>query len=61
MATKTAVFQIRLTEEEKRMIQEKAESLGLSMGRYLVMLAIQDKQPKPEKTKNNFSKTGQSS
>lgn len=49
MATKTAVFQIRLTEEEKRMIQEKAESLGLSMGRYLVMLAIQDKQPKPEK------------
>ena len=48
MATKTAVFQIRLTEEEKQMIQEKAESLGLSMGRYLVMLAIQDKQPKPE-------------
>ena len=43
MATKTAVFQIRLTEDEKRMIQEKAESLGL------VMLAIQDKQNKQPK------------
>lgn len=43
MATKTAVFQIRLTEEEKRLIQENAERLGLSMGRYLVMLAIQDR------------------
>lgn len=45
MAAKTAVFQIRLTEEEKRMIQKKAENLGLSMGRYLVMLAIKDKEP----------------
>lgn len=43
MATKTAVFQIRLTEGEKRLIQENAQRLGLSMGRYLVMLAIQDR------------------
>lgn len=56
MATKTAVFQIRLTEEEKRMIQEKAESLGLSMGRYLVMLAIQDKQNKQPKKNKNFQR-----
>lgn len=48
MATKTAVFQIRLTEEEKHIIQANAESLVLSMGRYLVMLAIQDKQSRQE-------------
>ena len=44
METKTAVFQIRLTEGEKQLIQENAKKLGLSMGRYLVMLAKQDKQ-----------------
>ena len=44
MAAKTAVFQLRLTEDEKHMIQEKAENLGLSMGRYLVMLALKDKE-----------------
>lgn len=43
METKAAVFQIRLTEGEKRLIQENAQRLGLSMGRYLVMLAIQDR------------------
>ncbi len=43
---KTEVFQIRMTEEEKRIIQEKSKDLGLSMGRYLVMLAIKDIQGK---------------
>lgn len=58
MATKTAVFQIRLTEEEKHIIQANAESLGLSMGRYLVMLAIQDKQSRPRAKRINFLKVG---
>lgn len=43
MANKTQVFQLRLTEEEKELIQKQAEKIGLSMARYLVMLAKKDR------------------
>lgn len=36
---KTEVLQLRLTKEEKEAIQRQAERVGLSMARYLVMLA----------------------
>lgn len=48
MAAKTEVFQIRLSEDEKTTIKKKAESVGLPMSRYLVMLALKDN-PENEK------------
>lgn len=44
MANKTQVLQLRLTEDEKELIQQQAEKVGLSMARYLVMLAKKDAQ-----------------
>lgn len=44
MAVKTQLLQLRLSVEEKELIQQQADKLGLSMARYLVMLALKDKQ-----------------
>lgn len=44
-STKSEVFQIRLSTEEKAQIQRQASEIGLSMGRYLVMLALQASKP----------------
>lgn len=46
MGVKSEVLQLRLSSEEKAMIQQNAEKLGLPMARYLVMLVLQDKERK---------------
>ena len=51
MAAKTQLLQLRLSVEEKELIQQQADKLGLSMARYLVMLALKDKQNEDAATK----------
>lgn len=50
MAAKTQLLQLRLTVEEKELIQQQADKLGLSMARYLAMLALKDKQKEEKNT-----------
>lgn len=50
MAAKTQLLQLRLSVEEKELIQQQADKPSLSMARYLVMLALKDKQKEEKNT-----------
>lgn len=42
MSNKTEVIAVRVTDSERKIIQEKADKLGLSISSYVRMLALKD-------------------